>query len=88
MLVCFPGLSCAGGTFPPATLSGGCGFGLASPSSFLRLPISAVVSLTLPPTHLAAVRARDPQVCPSLLPEPYSSASPSSPHLALGGGAL
>lgn len=87
-LVCFPGPSCAGGTFPLAVLGGGCGFGLASPSSCLRLPIFAVVSLTLPPTHLPAVRARDPRVCPSLLPEPYSLASPSSPHLALGGGAL
>ena len=51
-LLGFPGPSCAGGTFPLATLGGGCGFGLASPPSCLRLPISAVVRLCLPPTSL------------------------------------
>ena len=50
--------------FPWPHSAGSCGFGLASPSSCLSLPISAVGRLTLPPTHLPAVRAREPTGLP------------------------
>lgn len=88
-LVCFPGQSCAGGTFPLGALSRELWVWAGQPLFLPQSPhlCSSQIDCASHPPFCRAGQGTPRSAHPCSL-SPTPQASPSSPHLALGGGAL